>query len=93
MFIQSDELGRAEECVAQLKKKEISPAFVAFLEGLIADRRDQYYDAVKFWQRSVELGNRSLRIRLALTTAYSRLGDTRSALRQLETLVTEMPIV
>jgi tetratricopeptide (TPR) repeat protein len=91
LFIQSDNLGRAEECIKEMNQKEISPAYVAFLEGIISDRKGQSYEALKYWKRSIELGNRSLQTRLALVSAFSRLGDNQSALRQLEILVSEIP--
>jgi tetratricopeptide (TPR) repeat protein len=91
LYIRSGDLADAEHCIKQMNQKEILPAMVAYLEGLVADRRDNGYEAVRCWQRSIELGNRSLQTRLALATEFSRLGNTQLALRQLKILVSEMP--
>jgi len=96
MFIGAGQLGRASECLSQMRQKELLPATVAFLGGLIAEQKGQTYEAVKAWRRSIELGeielaNRIPQIRLALATGLSRLGDTQSALRELRRLVSEMP--
>ncbi len=91
LYIRTDDLADAEECIKQMNQKEILPAMVAYLEGLVADRRDNDYEAIRCWQRTIELGNRSLQARLALAMAFSRVGNTQSALQQLEILVSEMP--
>ncbi len=96
MFIRAGQLDRASECLSQMRQKELLPATVAFLGGLIAEQKGQTYEAVKAWRRSIELGeielaNRIPQIRLALATGLSRLGDTQSALRELRRLVSEMP--
>jgi len=91
LFIRGGQLDRAADCISELRQKDIAPAAVAFLEGLVANNRGHTYEAVKCWQRSIELGNKSPQIRLALASALSQLGDTQSALRQLRTLVSERP--
>jgi len=91
LFIRSGQLDRAADCITQLRQKDITPEVVAFLEGLIADQRGQSFKAVRHWQRAIQLGNKHPRVRLALASALSRLGDTQSALRQLRTVVSENP--
>ena len=91
LFIRGGKLDRAADCISQLRQKDIAPDVVAFLEGLVADQKGQPYEAVKCWQRAIQLDNKSPRVRLALAAALSRLGDTQSALRQLRTISSENP--
>ncbi len=89
LFIQAGQLNRAADCISKLRQMDIAPGAVAFLEGLVADQNDLPFEAVKCWQRAIQLNNKSPRVRLALASAFTRLGDTQSALRQLRTLVSE----
>jgi tetratricopeptide (TPR) repeat protein len=92
LFIQAGRLDRAADCILQLRQMDIDPGDVAFLEGLVADQNDLPFEAVKCWQRAIQLDNKSPkspRVRLALASVLARLGDTQSALRQLRTLVSE----
>ncbi|MDD5327546.1 MAG: tetratricopeptide repeat protein [Phycisphaerae bacterium] len=93
LFIRCDELGRATDCISELSQKDIAPATVAFLEGLVANSKGQNngYEAVKCWRRAMELGDKTPRIRLAMASVLSRLGDTQLAMRELSTLVSERP--
>ena len=91
LFIRGGQLDRATECISKLRQKDLLPATVAFLEGLVADQKGQTYEAVKSWRRAIELGNKSPQIRLALASAVSQLGDTQSALRELRSFVSERP--
>ena len=91
LFIQTGQLDRAADCISKLRQMDIAPGAVAFLEGLVADQNDLPSEALKCWQRAIQLDNKSPRVRLALASAFTRLGDTQSALRQLRTLVSENP--
>ncbi len=95
LFIRAGRLDQANDCISKLQQKDIYPQVVTFLEGLVAEQKEQYYKAIKCWQRSIELGNKFPQIRLlsleSLASTYSRLGDTQSALRQLHTIVSENP--
>lgn len=91
LFIRCGKLDRATDCISQLRQKDIAPSVVAFMEGLIADQKGQPFEAVKCWQRAIQLDNKSPRVRLLLATALSRLGDIQSALGQLRTVSSENP--
>lgn len=91
LFIRAGQLDRATECISQLRQKDIAPATVASLEGLLAHRQGRLFEAVKRWQQSIESGNKSPQTRLILASTLSRLGDTQTATRQLRTLVSESP--
>ena len=91
LFIRSGRLDSANDCISRLRQKDIAPATTAFLEGLVADRKQRGYEALECWRRAMQLGNKSPQIRLALASVLSRLGDAQSALQQLRTLVSERP--
>jgi tetratricopeptide (TPR) repeat protein len=91
LFIRCGELDRAADCVSKLQQKDIAPASVAFLRGLVASERGNLFGAVKCWQDSMALGNKTSRVRLVLASVLSRLGNTQSAMLQLRTLVSERP--
>jgi len=88
LLIRSGHLKEADDCISQLRQKDIEPAATAFLEGLAADKRGQLRDAILGWRKSVTLGNRQSAVRMMLASALSRLGDTQSAIDQLRLLVT-----
>ena len=91
LFIRSDKLDDANDCISKMKEKDISPASVEFLQGLIASKQGRLFDAVKHWQQSMISGNRSVYVRLALASTLSRLGNIQSAVQQLRTLISESP--
>ncbi len=91
LYILCDELDRASDCISKLQEKDIAPAKTAFLEGLVADRKGNSYEAAKCWYQTIQLGGKDNRIRLALAATLSRLGDKQSAIMQLRSLVSEQP--
>lgn len=91
LFMRGGQLSRAKDCIAKMREKDLLPETVVFFEGLIAEQKGDIYEAVRCWQRSIELGNKFPQVRLALASALSRLGDTQSALRELRRLVSDMP--
>jgi tetratricopeptide (TPR) repeat protein len=91
LFIKGGELDRAADCISDMREKGLQPGTVAFLQGLLAEQRGDFYQAVKSWRRALDSGNKAARVRLALASALSRLGDRQSALSQLRTLVSEYP--
>jgi len=91
LFIRCGEFGPAAQCLDKLKQKDIAPATVAFLEGLLAEAEKQDHKAILAWRKAMQLGNKSQNIQLALAAALSRAGDTQLAIRQLRTLVSEQP--
>jgi len=91
LFIRGGELERATEYISKLQQKDIAPAVTVFLRGLVAAEEGRLFEAVEYCQQSIELGNQSPQVRLALASALTRLGDTQSALRHLRMLVSERP--
>jgi tetratricopeptide (TPR) repeat protein len=91
LYIRGGEIKLAEDCIARLREKEVAPATTEFIEGLIADRKGQQYEAAKHLYQAIQLGNKSAAIRLELADILSRLGDKQSAIQQLRILVSERP--
>ncbi|MBN1788219.1 MAG: tetratricopeptide repeat protein [Sedimentisphaerales bacterium] len=91
LFLRGGKPDHADECLSQLRQRDIALASVAFYEGLVAEQKGSVLKAIKCWQRAIELGNKSPRVRLALALGFSRLGDNQSALRELKTLTLENP--
>ncbi len=89
LFLRAGEHDLASECITQLQQKDISPATVLFLQGLIAAEKGDSIAAVKCWRESMELGNKSEDIRLALASTLSNLGDKQSAIQQLRAIILE----
>lgn len=91
LYIQCDRFEDANTYITKLSEKDIVPARVAFLRGSVANRQGRVREAVQFWRQSIESGNKSPQVRLALASALSNLGDGQSAMRQLRTLISESP--
>lgn len=89
VYIKNKQYDSAEKCISQLTQNEMDQGTVAFLSGLLAETKGNSYDAVRHWQRAIQLGNKTPRLALALLMA--RLGDAQSALQQLNTLVVDDP--
>ena len=91
LYVRGGEFDLASNCIARLRQKEIAPTTTEFLEGLIADRKGQYYQAVKHLYQAIQMGDKSAGIRLELADVLSRLGDKQSAIQQLRLLISEQP--
>ncbi len=91
LFIRCGHIEDANGCIADMNRKNVSPPVTAFLQGLVASEQGNLLQAVKYWRQSVESGNKSAQVRLSLALTLARLGDTRSALRQLHTFISENP--
>ena len=91
LFIRCGRLEDANDCISKMYKKDISSASVTFLRGLLAAEQGHLSDAISYWQQSMESGNKSVHVRLALASALSRLGNTQSAMQQLQALISENP--
>jgi tetratricopeptide (TPR) repeat protein len=91
LYIRCGRLDDANDVISELSQRGVSPTAVAFLRGSAAAKEGHLREAVKRWQQSMESGNRSPQVRLALASALSRLGDMQAAFLQLRTLISERP--
>lgn len=91
LFVLAGNLDDANDCISELSRKDIGRARVAFLRGLVASEQGHLFEAVKHWNQSIESGNKSPQVRLALASAFSDLGDIQSARLELRKVVSENP--
>jgi len=91
LFIRSGHSEQAAEYIIKLRQQDMAPAIVANLEALMAAEKGDFFEAVRYWKQSIEAGNKSTQIRLALASALIQIGDKQSALQQLYALVAEQP--
>lgn len=101
LFIRADCLEQAKDNIVQMKERNIQPPRVTFLEGLLAEKQGNVREAIEFWERAIGLGyqgpqderwgRRLPLVRMALASAFVKLGDPQSALGHARTLVSQMP--
>ncbi len=91
LFIRSGHRERAADCILKLRQQDMAPEIVTNLEALMAADKENFFEAVRHWERLLELGNKTGRVRLALASSLVQIGDRQSALQQLYTLLAEQP--
>ncbi len=91
LYIRAGQIDKASQCISQLRKNDIYPSTMAFLEGLLAENKGQNYEAIKCWQRALDMRGEPGTLRIKLANAYTNLGDIQSAIKQLRTLISEQP--
>jgi len=89
LFIRSGDFERAAGCIGELRKNQISAATVEFLEGLMAEQKGRWAEAVNHWRQAMRLGRQSEAMQLAMAAALVQLGDTQSAVQQLRTFLNQ----
>jgi tetratricopeptide (TPR) repeat protein len=93
LYIMAGQYDSAEDCIAQMHQKAVLPAYVAFLQGLLAQKRGQLSETVARWEEAVSLGYgprvRLERLRLNLAAVLAQTGDLQSALAQLRALLAD----
>jgi tetratricopeptide (TPR) repeat protein len=91
LYIRSNHFDKAGDLLTRLRQKDILPAAVAYLDGLLAERQGKLREAVAGWQKAVSLGYPPSKVRLLLASVFTRLGDVPSAISELRTLVAQDP--
>ncbi len=91
LYIRAGRLQQADDCISKLRQNQVAPATTAFLAGLLAEKRNQLYQAVSSFNSALELGTEPAKARIALARTLTRLGDKQSAVRHLRALVAEQP--
>lgn len=86
---------KIDDYLSQLRNKEIDLPMVAYLQGLAAERQGRLSEAVTHWQRAISASGVDEQTLLSahrgLASAFSRLGDYRSAIGQLQVLLSKSP--
>jgi len=92
LLIFSGHLENVEGYLARMREKDLDPPTQAYLEGLLAEKQGRLRDAVASWQRAISLSPRAPEeVYRRLASAYSRLGDTQSAINQLQIMLNKRP--
>ncbi|MBN2133433.1 MAG: tetratricopeptide repeat protein [Sedimentisphaerales bacterium] len=100
LFIRAGQLEKGRQCISQMRDKESDLRRVAFLEGLLASSEGRLREAVEYWKDAIAQGYLwyssplqlvRMPVRMMLSSAFSRMGDLRSAVNQLQALTSEMP--
>jgi len=88
LLIFAGRLENVEGYLARMREKDLDPPTLAYLEGLLAEKQGRLRDAVTSWQRAISLSPRAPEeVYRRLASAYSRLGDTQSAINQLQVML------
>jgi tetratricopeptide (TPR) repeat protein len=91
LFIRADRFELAAEYIEKLRQKEIAPSSTVYLDGLLAEKKGRAYEAVNLWRQAIQMGNKSLNLRMKLSLALWRLGDRQSAINELRTIISQSP--
>jgi predicted Zn-dependent protease len=91
LFVRAGVSEKAEEIVTKMREKDYRLDLVAYIEGLIAYQKGEFSEAVVLWQRSLQLGNKSRKLRSSLASALGKIGDQQARQDQLRALVSENP--
>lgn len=92
LLIFAGRLDNVEGYLARMRDQELDPPTQAYLEGLLAEKQGRLRDAVASWQRAISLSPRAPEeVYRRLASAYSRLGDTQSAINQLQIMLNKRP--
>ena len=89
------EQATVDDYLSRMRNKEVDLPMVAYLEGLVAEKRGRLWDAVASWQRAIAMPGIRPETRISayrkLVPLLSRLGDNRSAISTLQVLMSIEP--
>lgn len=89
LYILAGELDKAQTCIDDLRKIDLSSGRAEYLQGLLAEKKQQWPTAIQSWQKAVAQGFKTEMVYLKLAYAYEQLGDSISAVQQLKNLIRE----
>ena len=89
LYIRAGKAERAEECILKLYARDLWPAKVAFLEGMLAESVGELNKAVRHYEKCIKLGYEDIEVRLALAGCIANCGDLITARQMLDVLVRE----
>ena len=83
LYIQANQLERAEQCLKLLTDTGAERATLLYLEGFLAKARNEWTDAIQKWQQSIQLGNQSETVYLNLAETLDRINNRSMAIQLL----------
>ncbi|MCD6392655.1 MAG: tetratricopeptide repeat protein [Planctomycetes bacterium] len=87
LYTRGENFDKASECIERLRKQDAETSLLAFLEGIIAEQKGLWSEALKQYRQAAQLGLQSETVQLKIASAFIRLGDKLSALQQLRQLI------
>jgi tetratricopeptide (TPR) repeat protein len=97
LYIRCGQFEKAAQCLDRMRQKDVFPARVAYLDGLLAERQGEWRKAIAAWRKALAL-DRMLPLPslptgtpIMLANTFMRLGDNLSALGQLRGVLAANP--
>ena len=84
LYILAGDLDKAQACIDNLRKLDLSSGRADDLQGLLAEKKQQWPSAIQSWQKAIAQGIQTEQIYLKLARAYEQMGDSASAVQQLK---------
>ncbi len=87
LYIQANHIEKAQECLARLSDAQADRSTILYLEGLVAQGRAEWTEAVKKWQQAIQLGYSSETIYLNLAGTLDQINNRPMAIQILRRYV------
>ncbi|MEN6307761.1 MAG: tetratricopeptide repeat protein [Anaerohalosphaeraceae bacterium] len=75
LFIKSQKIDRARDCVAALRKAEVNEMVLAYIEGVIAEKDANWSLSAKSFRKAYDLGRKDEETVIRTAGALARCGD------------------
>ena len=83
LFVQTDKLSRAEECIVKLKEAQVDRNIILYLEGYVSQAKMDWAAAIQKWQQAIYLGYASESVYLRLSQIYEQIENRPLAIQTL----------
>ncbi len=87
LYTRGENFDKASECIERLRNQDAETSLLAFLEGLVAEQKGLWSEALMKYRQAAKLGRQDETVQLKIASAFTRLGDKLSALQQLRQLI------
>lgn len=89
LFINANQIARAKECVDQLRQSQINPVILTYMDGLIAEKQNNWALAAQFYRKAIDLGRKDEDAVIRAARALDRSGDTPSAIQMISVFLND----
>ena len=89
LYVQANQIQRAQECVDQLNKAEAERATILYLEGLIAQSKTDWAQAIRKWQQAIQLGYSSEMVYMNLADTLDQINNRPMAIQLLRRYISQ----
>ena len=87
LYVLVNDFEKAAACIEQLRQGDGESAMVAFLEGIAAEQKGLWADALARYRQAADLGMQSEQVQIRIASMLARSGDRVSAIAALRSLV------